>query len=146
MADDSLTTGIDLIEIDRIQATIDRFGRRFLDRIFTEREQRYCRGRVERLAGRFAVKEAVSKVLGIGIRRIRWRDIEVLPNREGKPEVYLHSKAETEAAKRGISEISVSITHSRMFAAAIAVGIQRQADLVDMRPIREQPVSLSEPV
>lgn len=120
-----LSTGIDLIEIPRIAATIDRYGQRFLDRVYTEREQLYCRGRAERLAGRFAVKEAVSKVLGVGIRRIRWRDIEVLPNREGKPEVVLHGKADAIAKMRSISGISVSITHSRDIAAAMAVGWQR---------------------
>ena len=117
-----LQTGIDLIEIERIAATIERFGQRFLNRIYTEREQLYCRGRSERLAGRFAVKEAVSKVLGIGIRRIRWRDIEVLPNHEGKPEVFLHGRAREVAEARRISGISVSITHSKTMAAAVAVG------------------------
>ncbi|HEV3310335.1 MAG TPA: holo-ACP synthase [Chloroflexota bacterium] len=121
-----MATGVDLIEIERIEATLGRFGQRFLDRVYTPREQSYCRGRPERLAGRFAVKEAVSKVLGIGIRRIRWRDIEVLPNHEGKPEVFLHGSAESEADRRGIDQISVSITHSRSLAAAIAVGRRNQ--------------------
>jgi len=115
-------TGIDLIELERIEATVRRFEQRFLDRVYTEREQAYCRGRIERLAGRFAAKEAVSKVLGIGIRRIRWRDIEILPNREGKPEVYLFGRAKLGAESRSITHISVSITHSRGMAAAVAVG------------------------
>ena len=116
-----LSSGIDLIEINRIAATLDRFGDRFLNRVFTTNEQRYCRGRVERLAGRFAVKEAVSKALGIGIRRIRWRDIEVLPNLEGKPMVTLSGRALVEAGRRGVVGIDVSITHSRELAAATAV-------------------------
>jgi holo-[acyl-carrier protein] synthase len=120
----ALTSGIDLIEIDRIGATLDRFGPRFLNRVYTEREQQYCRGRIERLAGRFAVKEAVSKALGIGIRRIRWRDIEVLPNREGKPIVTLSGRAQEEAARRGIHGLEVSITHSRALAAATAVAFE----------------------
>lgn len=123
-----LESGIDLIEIDRVRATVERFGERFLGRVYTPRELAYCCGRVERLAGRFAVKESVSKVLGIGIRRIRWKDIEVLPNREGKPIVYLHGKAQQEAVRRSIQEISVSITHSKTVAAAIAVGIHNQAN------------------
>src|SRR5581483_11478409 len=106
-----LVSGIDLIEIDRIGRTLERFGTRFLDRVYTPNEQRYCRGRVERLAGRFAVKEAVSKALGIGIRRIRWRDVEVLPNWEGKPLVTLSGRAAAEADRRGITGIEVSITH-----------------------------------
>jgi len=119
-----LTSGIDLIEIERIAATVDRFGERFLNRVYTERELLYCRGRVERLAGRFAVKEAVSKALGIGIRRIRWRDVEVLPNWEGKPIVSLHGKARSEAERRHISGMEVSITHSRGMAAAMAVAFE----------------------
>jgi len=122
-----LTTGIDLIEIDRVAATVERFGQRFLDRVYTSREQAYCRGRVERLAGRFAVKEAVSKVLGVGIRRLRWRDIEVLPNPEGRPEVRLYGKALAVAERRKIRDIAVSITHSRTLAAAVAIG--KQEDL-----------------
>lgn len=123
MTTDILESGVDLIEIDRVGATINRFGERFLNRVYTESELAYCRGRVERLAGRFAVKESVSKVLGIGIRRIRWKDIEVLPNREGKPIVQLYGKALREAQLRNIGEISVSITHSKTLAAAIAVGV-----------------------
>lgn len=119
-----LTSGIDLIEIDRIARTLDRFGDRFLNRVYTERERQYCQGRVERLAGRFAVKEAVSKALGIGIRRIRWRDVEVLPNVEGKPLVHLHGRAAAEAERRGAVNLSVSITHSRGLAAAICVAFE----------------------
>ena len=117
--------GIDLIEIDRIAATLDRFDQRFLDRVFTPREQQYCRGRVERLAGRFAAKESISKTLGIGIRRIRWRDIEILPNPEGKPEVTIYGRARQVAEDRGITAISVSITHSRGLAAAVSFGWQK---------------------
>jgi holo-[acyl-carrier protein] synthase len=123
MSDDAgLSSGIDLIEIERIAVTVRRFGQRFLDRIYTQRELAYCRGRTERLAGRFAAKEAVSKALGVGIRRLRWRDIEVLPNRAGKPEVYLYGKAAAAARFKGINGISVSITHSRTLAAAVAIG------------------------
>jgi holo-[acyl-carrier protein] synthase len=117
--------GIDLIEIDRIAATLARFDQRFLDRVFTEREQQYCRRRVERLAGRFAAKESISKTLGIGIRRIRWRDIEILPNHEGKPEVIVHGLARRLAEERGITSLTVSITHSRGLAAAVSFGWQR---------------------
>lgn len=117
--------GIDLIEIDRIAATLARFDQRFLDRVFTEREQLYCRRRVERLAGRFAAKESISKTLGLGIRRIRWRDIEILPNHEGKPEVTVHGQARQVAEERGITDLSVSITHSRQLAAAVSFGWQK---------------------
>lgn len=114
--------GIDLIEIERIAHTLERFNQRFLDRVYTVREQRYCRRRTERLAGRFAAKEAVSKALGIGIRRLRWRDIEILPNSQGKPVVILHEGASTSAQERGILNLEVSITHSKQIAAAVVVG------------------------
>lgn len=108
-----LTTGIDVIEIPRIEAARDRWGQRFLNRVYTEAEIQYCRGRGQRLAGRFAAKEAVSKALGVGIRTLRWRDIEILPDRRGKPHVYLHGKAAAIAKRLGLEEFDVSITHSR---------------------------------
>lgn len=116
-----LTTGVDIIEIERIARTFARFDARFLNRIYTLPEQQYCRRRVERLAGRFAAKEAVSKALGIGIRSIRWRDIEVLPDRRGKPEVYLHGRAEEVAARLGLAGFAISISHSRELAIAYVV-------------------------
>ncbi|MXY36214.1 MAG: holo-[acyl-carrier-protein] synthase, partial [Dehalococcoidia bacterium] len=77
--------GIDIIEIARVRAVLDRHGERFLRRVYTEDEVRHCRGRVPELAARFAAKEAVMKALGTGIRGVGWRDIEILPNRRGKP-------------------------------------------------------------
>src|SRR5579884_2231390 len=116
-----LTTGVDVIEIERIGHTLERFGDRFLHRVYTQGEIEYCRGRVQSLAGRFAAKEAVSKALGIGMRRIRWRDIEILPDRRGKPNVYLHGRAATVASMQGITGVDVSITHSRSDAVAMVV-------------------------
>src|SRR5947209_4566537 len=85
-----ITSGIDVIEIERIEAAVDRWGERFLQRIYTDAEQAYCRGKSRRLAGRFAAKEAASKALGVGVRHIRWRDIEILPDPRGKPTLSLH--------------------------------------------------------
>jgi holo-[acyl-carrier protein] synthase len=116
-----LTTGVDVIEIQRIDRTLARFGDRFLHRIYTQGEIDYCRGRVQSLAGRFAAKEAVSKALGIGMRRIRWRDIEILPDPRGKPNVYLHGRAANVASAQGITGLDVSITHSRNDAVAMVV-------------------------
>jgi holo-[acyl-carrier protein] synthase len=116
-----LTTGIDLIEIDRIEAAVSRWGDRFLHRIYTDGEIAYCRGRVQSLAGRFAAKEAVSKALGIGIRSIHWKDIEILPDRRGKPHVTLHGKAATVAETQGLRGFDISITHSRSDAGAFVV-------------------------
>lgn len=118
----TLSTGIDVIEIERIAQAHARWGDRFLNRIYTTRELEYCGNRAQRLAGRFASKEATSKVLGIGVRHIRWRDIEVLPDVRGKPHVHLHGRAATIAERMGFSGFDVSITHSRSDAVVVVVG------------------------
>jgi holo-[acyl-carrier-protein] synthase len=92
----NLHTGIDAAEIGRISNAVERWGARFLDRIYTPDEQAYCGRKMQRLAGRFAAKEAISKVLGTGIRYIRWREIEILPDRTGKPVVRLHGRDKRE--------------------------------------------------
>jgi holo-[acyl-carrier protein] synthase len=116
-----LTTGIDVIEIDRIEHAVERWGDRFLLRIYTDRELAICRGQGQRLAGRFATKEAASKALGVGIRTLRWRDIEVLRDPLGKPMITLHGKAATIAQAKGLQNFDVSITHSRSDAVAVVV-------------------------
>ncbi|HKC72992.1 MAG TPA: holo-ACP synthase [Chloroflexota bacterium] len=113
--------GVDAAEIPRIHRALERWGQRFLDRVYTPGEQAYCRGRAERLAGRFAAKEAVSKALGTGIRRLRWRDIEILPNRRGRPTMYLHGKAAARARAMGATWLSVSITHTDTLAIAFVI-------------------------
>ena len=119
--------GIDLIEIQRIVHVLGRFPERFRERVLTEAERRYCGNRVERIAGRWAAKEAVSKVLGLGVRGVGWREIEVLPDRAGKPHVDLHDRAALRAARLGLTGIAVSITHERSMAAAVALG-EREED------------------
>ena len=114
-----LSVGVDIIEIERIAAVLERHGSRFLERIYTEREVAYCRGRVAELAARFAAKEAASKALGTGMRGIRWRDIEVLPDGRGKPLLYLHGAALARAQELGLREFAVSLSHSRDFAVAV---------------------------
>src|SRR6266566_3847589 len=100
--------GIDIIKVDRIRAALDRFGERFSRRVLTTREQRYVRNRPETFAGRWAAKEAVSKVLGLGVRGIGWRDIEIARMPTGPPAVSLHGRAvarpdgATAGAARGI--------------------------------------------
>lgn len=113
-----IETGIDIIEIDRIEAAVQRHGQRFLDRIFTENEQRQSAGRAESLAGRFAAKEAAFKVLGA---RYDWCDVEVRSAESGKPELQLHGDAKSKAAELGIREWSLSMSHSRRDAVAIVV-------------------------
>lgn len=113
--------GIDLIDVDRIVAVLGRHPDRFRHRILTPSEDRYCRGKPERIAGRWAAKEAVSKVLGLGVRGVGWREIEVLPNRAGQPQVYLHGRASARADAMGLGEVTVSISHERRMAVAVAM-------------------------
>lgn len=115
------TSGIDVIEIERIAHALDRWGDRFLHRIYTEREVAYCVGKPRRFAGRFAAKEATSKALGIGIRYIHWRDIEILPDPRGKPQIHLHARASEVARLQGLTGFEVSITHSRTDAVAMVI-------------------------
>ncbi|MCL0095904.1 holo-ACP synthase [Dehalococcoidia bacterium] len=114
--------GIDIVEISRIGAAIDSWGDRFLKRIYTEGEIRYCRGRLPQLAARFAGKEAVMKALGTGNRRVSWRDIEILPDRGGAPLVYLNGRARSRGDELGIDELAISLSHSREYAIASVVG------------------------
>lgn len=114
--------GNDIIEVERIKKNIERYGQRFLDRIYTKKEQEYCLARKEssiHFAGRFAAKEAVVKALGSGFRDgISWLDVEILNDDQGKPSVFLSA---------GINQafnhphILVSISHCRAYATAIAI-------------------------
>ena len=101
-----------------------RSGERFLHRVYTERERERYGQRVNELAARFAAKEATSKALGTGIRGIRWREMEVLPNRRGKPVLILHGQAAARAAELGLTDFSVSLTHSRTDAMAFVVAVK----------------------
>lgn len=119
-----VAAGIDIIEIARIQRTLADFGERFLRRVFTERERERYGTRVHELAARFAAKEATSKALGTGIRGIRWREMEILSNRRGKPVLVLHGSAAQRAEALGLVAFDVSLTHSRTDAMAFVVGIR----------------------
>jgi holo-[acyl-carrier protein] synthase len=116
--------GIDIIKVDRIRAALERFGTRFSGRVLTPAEQRYVRDRPETFAGRWAAKEAVSKVLGLGVRGIGWRDIEIERLPTGQPAVRLHGRAATRAEQLGMAKVAVSITHEADYAVAIAFGIR----------------------
>lgn len=119
--------GIDLVDFPRIEQMVKEHGRRFLDRIFTPAEQNYAKSNkneTEKLAGRFAAKEAVLKLLGTGWRgKIAWTDIEVTNNEKGQPKVGLKGEVAKIAKKQGIKHISVSITHTANFAIASAVAL-----------------------
>jgi holo-[acyl-carrier protein] synthase len=119
-------TGIDAAEIPRIAKAVERWGQRFLDRVYTPAEQRYCGKKIQRLAGRFAAKEAISKVLGTGIRYIRWRELEILPDQRGKPTVTLHGRAVLIADHLGLGPIGISITHTDTLALAFAVALGKE--------------------
>src|SRR5207247_6198527 len=115
--------GIDIIETVRIKGVLDRHDQRFLGRVYTEWERAYCRRNILHLAGRWAAKEAVSKVLGLGIRGVGWREIEIRRTPLGQPIVALHGRAEERRAALGLtSRLAVSISHIRDLAVAVAVG------------------------
>ena len=116
--------GIDIIKVDRIRAALERFGPRFSRRVLTESERRYVRDRPETMAGRWAAKEAVSKVLGLGVRWIGWRDIEIERMPTGQPAVRLHGRAAARAEQLEMGRIAVSITHESDYAVAIAFGVR----------------------
>jgi holo-[acyl-carrier protein] synthase len=111
--------GVDAIEIERIAAALHKFGQRFLNRVYSQSERERYGNRPAELAARFAAKEAVMKALGTGVRGIRWRDIEVLPNRRGKPIVQLHETAAMRARHLGFRHIAISLTHSRSDSIAV---------------------------
>jgi len=115
-------TGVDIAEVPRIAASIRRFGDRFLRRIFTEGEIRYCESkanRVERYAARFAAKEAAMKAIGTGWNHgVTWRDCEVCRAPGGRPTITFHGKAAEFAAKLGAVHIALSLSHTEQFAIA----------------------------
>ncbi|HXE51738.1 MAG TPA: holo-ACP synthase [Tepidisphaeraceae bacterium] len=120
--------GIDIVETSRIRQLVEEHGQRFLDRCFTPLEQRYCdrntKRRFEHLAGRFAAKEAVLKVLGTGWRGgIAWTDIEVRPEPSGQPKITLTGECLRIASELGISRWHVSISHIETHATASAIGL-----------------------
>jgi len=129
--------GIDMIAIDRVRGALERHDGRFLRRVYTPEEAAFCRGRIAELAARFAAKEAVMKALGTGARGIAWREIEVLPNRRGKPIVYLYGRARERAERIGLHALDVSLTHERDFAVAAVVGL-REVEPEDPQASRER--------
>ncbi len=120
--------GIDIIETSRIKAVLEKHQERFLSRVYTDWERAYCRHNVLHLAGRWAAKEAVSKVLGLGVRGVGWREIEIMRTPMGQPIVTLHGRAEQRRHALGLeSPLGVSISHIRDLAVAVAVGVRAPA-------------------
>jgi holo-[acyl-carrier protein] synthase len=120
-----LGMGTDLIEIERVQASIDRFGERFLDRVFTEGEIDYCMRKkqsAESFAARFAAKEAGAKALGTGINRgVRWKEIEVRREIGQRPTLHFSGRAGELADAMGVRGVQLSLSHSRELAMAMAL-------------------------
>ena len=116
-----LRTGVDLIEISRVEAVMQRYGQRFLNRVFTPQEQADSGGRAASLAARFAAKEAAAKALGCGIGLVGWLDIEITRDPERRPGLVLHGEARQRAQELRLREWSVSLSHSRDYAIALVV-------------------------
>ncbi len=118
--------GIDIIKVERIEKAIAKHGRRFAKRVLTDHEDAYVRDRPENFAGRWAAKEAVSKVLGLGVRGVGWREIEIIRLPTGAPVCRLHDRALQRANQLGMERVAVSISHEREYAVAVAFGVRRQ--------------------
>lgn len=120
--------GLDIIEVERIREVMGRRPDAFLKRVFTPGELAYCdqgeKHRLRRLAARFAAKEAVLKALGTGLREVKWTDAEVVHDDLGKPQMRLHGRLRELAEARGITEIHISLTHARDYAAAQAIALR----------------------
>lgn len=119
----TLRTGIDLVEIDRLSGLSPEIHQRFLERVFTPRELVDAGESDASLAGRFAVKEAVAKALGTGIGELGWQQIEVERGPRGEPLLHLYGKAQLQADRLGLTLWSISISHTRTYAVAMAVGM-----------------------
>ena len=118
-----IATGVDLIEIARIEEVISRHGKHYLERVYTPAELEYCGKRTESLAGRFAAKEAVVKALGCGIGDVTWKEIEILGDDQNAPMLTLTGMAEQKARELGLNNWSVSISHSQSHSVAFVVAI-----------------------
>jgi len=119
-----IASGIDLIEVNRIENVIARYGERFLERVFTQSELVYCRGQAHQLAARFAAKEAVSKALGTGIQHrdgVAWQEIQIASDDHGKPVVQLTGRAARRAEQIGLTTFALSLSHTHEHAIALVV-------------------------
>jgi holo-[acyl-carrier protein] synthase len=118
-----LRVGVDLMDIERISRALERYGERFYARFLTENERRACEGRPERLAARFAAKEATAKALGTGIGAVRWVDIEIDGDESGRPFLRLHGNAAQLAADLGLTTWEISLSHTKDQAVAFVVAM-----------------------
>lgn len=122
-----IRTGVDIVEVDRVDRAILRHGGRFFDRFYTARELIDCGGHTPALAARLAAKEAVAKALGTGIGAVGWKEIEVVHGEARAPRLLLHGNARRAASALGLSEWSISLSHTHEHAMAVAVAQQGAA-------------------
>lgn len=126
---DGLGVGMDLVDIGRMRESLARFGERFVRRIFTPRESDYAALtpalQAERLAARFAAKEAALKALAMADKGVAWKDMEVFRHPDGRCDLHLHGKAAAHARQRGVVQLALSLTHDGGYAAAIVVAVFR---------------------
>ena len=131
-----LAVGVDIVELDRIAAAVQRWGDRFLQRVYTPAELVYCRGRVASLAARWAAKEAVSKALACHWLDVSWTEIEVGRLATGQPRLILHGRASERARALGLDQWALSLSHARRYAIALAVATSSaEAQGRDARPV-----------
>ncbi|HEY1387440.1 MAG TPA: holo-ACP synthase [Ktedonobacterales bacterium] len=128
----AVTVGVDLVEVERLVRTWERFGDHFLHKVFTETELDQAKRRVRRLVGRFAAKEACAKALGTGIGAIRWHDIEIIRLPTGKPGLRLHGAAAERARLLGLVAFDVSISDTHEHAIAVVVGVGNSSSAAEV--------------
>ncbi len=121
-----LRTGVDLVEIQRLENLRPEIRSRFLQRVFTPGELEDTADNLQMLAGRFAAKEAVAKALQTGIGLISWQEIEIRRGETGEPLLFLHGNAQKKAADLGLTDWSISLSHTRQYAMAfvVAMGVE----------------------
>jgi holo-[acyl-carrier protein] synthase len=117
--------GVDVVDVHRLARLVERHGALLTERVFTPGELVDCGGKTQRLAARLAAKEAVAKALGTGIGPVAWRDVEVVRDSSGRPQLRLAGNARSLAADLGFTRWSVSLTHGRGTAVAVVAGLSR---------------------
>lgn len=121
-----LTSGVDIVEVERLKEAIERHGSTLLNRVFTSQELAEVRGNPASLAARFAAKEAVSKALGTGIGRVTWHDIEILRGPAREPKLFLHGEAARLANELGYETWTISLSHTHVHAVALVVATGKE--------------------
>jgi len=119
----AVVNGVDIVEINRFEKIDPKIKERFLKRVYSDAELGECRGASQSLAGKFAAKEAASKALGCGIGSMRWQDLEILKDDQGKPHIHLHGLAHEVAQLAGWFSWSVSISHTATHAVALVTAL-----------------------